>query len=527
MLIFLCCLTVGLFFRFANYSSRWTLSQDQARDAIIARYAISSGQIPVLGPHSSAGDFSFGPLYYWLVIGFTYLSQTIINGGWIGFTILSGLTVVVFTWIGYKFGGKMSAFIFGITAALSASQVLHAPDMLNPIPIPFFISLSFLCLIYFFSTKKMYFALFTGLFIGLAAQLHFQSLLVLPLFYIVSVLFYKRIPVETIESAMEKGVKSGGIKGFAKSFIRLWKVSLGPRIKKRLLVIGFLATGFFIGISPLFYFDLAYGNKLISNFLQFYINGQKNMAVYISWFDDLFQFWPKFIGEVLFDLPLSGYAVILIFILAAVIAHVKRKGRSIFILALVISFFIQILLLHFYKGPRTQIYLMLFQPFILILAAWSIDVFYKFNKYLGAAILLGFIILAVRQDFKILQLGSSVSLMQRNTEYINRISPGKVTLYEGNASSMISYPVYFLLDFDKKLLSDGYKIGLCEDKDIIGATGENLGRNCPKDPSPFQSDGHYLLYDLNGLSAERIEELGFTVISPRKVFESIYEGYIK
>lgn len=42
------------FWRFYNYENRWTLHQDQARDAVIGLYAIEIRQLPLLGPPSSA-----------------------------------------------------------------------------------------------------------------------------------------------------------------------------------------------------------------------------------------------------------------------------------------------------------------------------------------------------------------------------------------------------------------------------------------------------------------------------------------
>ena len=77
ILLFCLVLFSAIFWRFTNYSNRWTLSQDQARDAIIALEAIKEKGLPLLGPPSSAGPFSFGPTYYFLIIFFTILSSIV------------------------------------------------------------------------------------------------------------------------------------------------------------------------------------------------------------------------------------------------------------------------------------------------------------------------------------------------------------------------------------------------------------------------------------------------------------------
>lgn len=58
VLIFsVCIVLLSFFLRFYRYSDRWGLAYDQIHDVMIARHAIESIQIPLLGPFSSAGPF--------------------------------------------------------------------------------------------------------------------------------------------------------------------------------------------------------------------------------------------------------------------------------------------------------------------------------------------------------------------------------------------------------------------------------------------------------------------------------------
>lgn len=102
-----------VFWRFVNYPNRWTLNQDQARDAIIGLYTLTQKTLPLIGPPSSAGAFSFGPIYYWLIALFTAVIPISPFGPWIGFTLLSAASVIIFYFFGRNLLGKDFAFILG------------------------------------------------------------------------------------------------------------------------------------------------------------------------------------------------------------------------------------------------------------------------------------------------------------------------------------------------------------------------------------------------------------------------------
>ncbi|MCX8009126.1 MAG: hypothetical protein N3A54_05525, partial [Patescibacteria group bacterium] len=66
-------LMLSCFLRFFRYSDRWGLAYDQAHDALIARHAIASGQMPLVGPFSSAGPFQISGVWYWFIMFGTLL----------------------------------------------------------------------------------------------------------------------------------------------------------------------------------------------------------------------------------------------------------------------------------------------------------------------------------------------------------------------------------------------------------------------------------------------------------------------
>ena len=61
-------LIIGIFFRFYNTPMRYSLGDDSSRDAMVAFEDAKEFQLPLLGPFSSLGPFTFGPWYYYQLI---------------------------------------------------------------------------------------------------------------------------------------------------------------------------------------------------------------------------------------------------------------------------------------------------------------------------------------------------------------------------------------------------------------------------------------------------------------------------
>ena len=53
--------------RLVNLSTRGTWDADQGHDMLVLRDLVQRGQVPLLGPPTSIGDFHHGVLYYFLL----------------------------------------------------------------------------------------------------------------------------------------------------------------------------------------------------------------------------------------------------------------------------------------------------------------------------------------------------------------------------------------------------------------------------------------------------------------------------
>lgn len=194
-----------------------------------------------MGPPSSAGNFSFGPLYYYVIIIFTYLLP-FVNGPWVGFTLLSVCSVIIFYYIGKKIGGLAFGTILGLVSAFSSASIFHAPDLLNPMLLVFFVPLSILSMIKTLESKRFIYPAMLGFSTGVAINSHLQSLGLI--FLIILTLIFKK----------SKKIKT----------------SLG------------IILGLIISFGPLIYFDLQNNGVWIKSIFEYLRFGQNKFNITYS-----------------------------------------------------------------------------------------------------------------------------------------------------------------------------------------------------------------------------------------------------
>ena len=67
-------LAVAAILRFVDLPTRGTFDADQGHDMLVLNDLVARGQIPLLGPPTSIGDFHHGVLYYFLLAPAAWLS---------------------------------------------------------------------------------------------------------------------------------------------------------------------------------------------------------------------------------------------------------------------------------------------------------------------------------------------------------------------------------------------------------------------------------------------------------------------
>lgn len=479
LILFLLTLGITIFLRFANYENRWTLNQDQARDAIIALEAIEGKKMPLLGPPSSAGTFSFGPIYYWFIIFFTYITKPLIFGPWIGFTLLSVASVILFYFLGRGIYGKTFAFVAGLIAAFASQDVINAPDMLNPMPVGFFTTLAFFSVVYLLKKKGAIYAIVLGFSIGVAINLHLQSLGLLTL-----------IPVSIL--------------------------ILDENFKKKLFLTLAALGGFMIAFLPLIYFDYLNKGVWVNSVLHYLAVGQNKFNVSVSLLNEFRSFWPSLWGETILNQPKFGFALVGLFITALYISFKKISSKA--WIAIFTSFLIQALLLHFYKGPRMTVYLIVYHPYLIFFTAWSIWVIWKTQKVLGSVLLLILLSVAAFSDWQIIQ--SPTGQIPQVLKLKNKLESnqkGPFEVYSYDSSFNISLPIFYLLKKEGKISQTGTKIGICNHSILRAADLKNYIENCPSQDNELSEIGEFRIF--KNPQGELFK------ITSEKIYSWIYDNY--
>jgi len=443
------------FWRFYNYENRWTLHQDQARDAVIGLYAIEIRQLPLLGPPSSAGDFSFGPLYYWIIIVFIVVLP-FINGPWIGFTLLSLFSVIIFFCIGKHIGGLSFATVLGLISAFASASIFYSPDMLNPMLLAFFVPLSFLAMTLSLKSEKLAYPIILGFGVAANINFHLQGLGLI-LLLILALIFKKSQKIKT---------------------------GLG------------IILGFLIAFGPLIYFDLKNNGIWIKGIFEYLIVGQNKFNLSYSWINDLKDFWPNLWGEVITNIPISGYFFVGLFILAFTLTfRSKEFSKSFWVIFL--TFLSYIVILRYYKGPRLPVYLILQYPFIIFLVSWSLWRMWAINKVLGILLLLSILSFSAYSNLKIINTSSQTPSIFALKQEIEKIKKGDKQVYSYRGSYGVSLPLYYLWLKEKKISSEGDKIGICEYSIERDTNSFDYIINCPANENLILSLGKYKVFDLN------------------------------
>src|SRR3989344_463006 len=161
-------------FRIADYLN---FLGDEGRDVMVVRN-ILHGDLTFLGPRSSAGDFYTGPIYYYMMAPFLFLSNYNPVGPAIMIALLSVATVYMIYRFGREWVGEPGALAAAALYAVSPLVIQYSQSSWNPNPMPFFSMLIFYLL--YRGVKKPSLPLFIiiGILYGIAFQLHYIEVFV-------------------------------------------------------------------------------------------------------------------------------------------------------------------------------------------------------------------------------------------------------------------------------------------------------------------------------------------------------------
>jgi hypothetical protein len=475
----------AIFLRVYQAPLRFGMGNDSARDAYVANYGALTLQLPLTGPFSSLGPFTFGPWYYYQLIVFTKIIGNAFAPWWY-MVVMSVAFVIVMYLIGIEIGGPITGLIAALLTSISPLQLSAAKGLTNPNLVSVFAGLALLLFIKILNNKlasyNWYFIF--GLILGIGMNIHYQMLgmMALPLTLLV--------------------IKKNE-----------WKKIL------------FTGYGFILTWLPLLFFDLNNHWYTIRNLSYYYLHGKELMYFPNSWTIYLKTFWPFFWSYTL-GVPASvGILIIILCLLTFTILAVNNKLTKAAI-PLLITFILMFIQLRFYWGERLVGYLQYLHPYIFLFTAVLISVTAKINKVVP--IILICIIIFVCKNAVLLELKIDPFnvYVRKQADRIASNMNEKISVYTCHLNNYnevqgVAFALYSKGIVDPHGKSIGFSASRCpypaSDKiDLLSATVPVSVQNQKLFPRILDYD----LIDLSEATPDAIYQAGFQPISPEYVYKT-------
>lgn len=475
---------IGFLFRFYNTPARYGFDYDATRDALITSYAANSMQVPLIGPPTSVGAFTFGPWYYYQLIVFKIISG-FDYAAWISIGFFSFLSIFIFYKIGQLIGNKWLGLIMAAFVSLSSSQVILATTLSNPSSVFFYSALSLWAFLKIIKSKVSWWWIFLfGLALGIGVTNHYQMV---GYFILPAIAFF-----------------------FTKN--------------KKLQYILILITGLFVAFLPLFFFDIQNNWHTVRGVFYYLLHGTSN-PIYVpnSWSIYIKDFWPSFWSYTL-GVPNSiGIAIIVSFTVLSIWLGIKRK-MSLQVALLLVAFIINFVYFRYYKGERVIYYLYYLQPFVFICSSylvWSICKF-KHGIYIGLLIFISLCIITTSGSLK--QLSSNRENRLYNNlinQLIENYPQRKFSLYNCSTNQRNrAYGLALLLNNKQKLSDQGIKIGIADTTCML-----EQARQDKKARAKINTGNNNIIFLLLSETSSHLRTQGWIDVNPENVYNAIIRPF--
>lgn len=360
---------VALCIRLYKIDEYLTYLGDEGRDVRIVRDLITKGDLPFIGPQTSVGNMYLGPLYYYLMAPFLFLSGLNPVGPAI-MNALLGVIAVLLTWyVSRDWFGSKSALITASLYALSPIAIIYSRSSWNPNPMPIFALLSIYGIYQVWQNKKDNWLLVIGFTFAAALQMHYLGLLLGPTLFIFWILRLRVLKTGTCELKL------------------FWKKTLS------------MIAVFLLMMSPLFLFDFKHQGVNFSAMTKL-VFGQSASINTNNFVTRLNEVVSLTIDDLVLSrqMNVSPYIVagILFIFILIIYRNFKKPGTKLLLTWLCIG----LLGLGVYKNEVYIHYLGFIYPAIFMitgLAVTNIDKLFKF-KWLSYLILFALLYLSFRNS---------------------------------------------------------------------------------------------------------------------------------
>ncbi len=370
-------LVVGAFFRLYKISDYMTFLGDEGRDVMVAK-GILQGDLTLLGPRASAGDFFLGPIYYYMIAPFLLLTKLDPVGPAIMVALFGIVTVGLVYYVGKTFFGRKAGMIASSLYAISPLVVAYSRSSWNPNLMPFFSLLLLFLIIKAVKSQSIRLFVLVGFLLGIAIQLHY-----LTVFLGVIVFFFV-----VIGEVMHK-----------KKALIMRYLSHGAS----------LFIGFLVGLAPFLLFEIRHGFPNIVTIFKFIFedNTTKLYSPGQSFLGNIWDVSFRLFGRLITKFPppeqinLTEHLDLRIWQIATVvlaifsIAALYRAKDKLKVLLLSLWLFFGVLLFGIYKKPIYDYYLGFMFPLPFLLVGNFLSQTSSIKRYKKLGIIIGSIVFGV------------------------------------------------------------------------------------------------------------------------------------
>ena len=312
--------------------------QDQVRDLFYVQNHFQQGQMILLGPKASVGDFFLPPFWYY-IMGFAYLFSSSPLAPAFAVVVFGTLTTLFIYLFCEKFIDNKVAVFSSLLYSVSPLSIDYSRFAWNPNPIPFFTMATFYFLyIYIHKHKQKNYGLILGaITANLALQLHYQGMVVLAFFFL-ALIISKKLSI--------------------KQFIKLIIINL-------------------ILFLPFFIHEFGHRFENTKGILDFLFKTQSGSTLKIFGIPFFIKFilrdFSAFIGStIFFKNQILGFTGLIILGFSLVFVKSKAPSTRLLKFFLIFSF----IMLFFYKNSLINFYLLFLIPVIIIYLTIIINNFF-------------------------------------------------------------------------------------------------------------------------------------------------------
>lgn len=194
VIAFMVVVLIGAFLRLYRIGDYMAFLGDEGRDALVVKRMIVDGDLTLLGPITSVGLMHLGPIYYYFMAPFLWLSRLNPVGPAIMVALFSLGTIWLIYITGRDFFNFKTGFIAALLFSLSPFVIFYSHSSWNPNILPFWGLLLFYGLLKAIIDKKYLWLIVAGLAFGVAIQLHYTALAYLPIICIIGLIYGRHIP---------------------------------------------------------------------------------------------------------------------------------------------------------------------------------------------------------------------------------------------------------------------------------------------------------------------------------------------